>query len=149
MNEHDERTRRWRLVLGGEEEQGSGGAGEQGGEGAAGDKTQLSPRDKALDEALGALYGESHGGDLSKSSPDVARWLGDIRAYFPDDVVQVIQRDALRRMDARRLIEHPELLAQVEPDAALAATLLSLRKVMPPRTQETARQVVALSLIHI
>ncbi|CUS05968.1 VWA domain containing CoxE-like protein [Candidatus Promineifilum breve] len=143
MNEHDERTRRWRLVLGGEEEQGSGGAGEQGGEGAAGDKTQLSPRDKALDEALGALYGESHGGDLSKSSPDVARWLGDIRAYFPDDVVQVIQRDALRRMDARRLIEHPELLAQVEPDAALAATLLSLRKVMPPRTQETARQVVA------
>ena len=144
MNEHEERTRRWRLVLGGEEEeQGSGGEGEQGGSGAEGKQETMSPRDKALDEALGALYGDSHGGDLSQSSPDVARWLGDIREYFPDDVVQVMQRDALRRMDARRLIEHPELLAQVEPDAALAATLLSLRKVMPPRTQETARQVVA------
>lgn len=141
MSERDERRRRWRLVLGEEEEQGSSEAGEQGG--AAGGESTLSPADQALDEALGALYGESRGGDLSKSMPDVARWLGDIRAYFPEEVADVLQHDALRRLSARQLIEHPELLAEIEPDAALAATLLSLRKVMPPQTQETARQVVA------
>ncbi len=142
MSEWDERRRRWRLVLGREEEQGSRGAGEQEGDGV-GDESPLSAGDRALDEALGALYGDSRGGDLSKSMPDVARWLGDIRAYFPEEVADVLQHDALRRLSARQLIEHPELLAEIEPDAALAATLLSLRKVMPPQTQETARQVVA------
>lgn len=143
MTGREERQRRWRLVLGEqEEEQESGGAGEQGG-GPPDGGPSLAPDDAALDEALGALYGDSRGGDLSQSAPDVARWLGDIRDYFPEDVVEVMQRDALRRMDSRRLIEHPELLAAVEPDAALAATLLSLRKLMPPQTHETARQVVA------
>jgi Mg-chelatase subunit ChlD len=75
--------------------------------------------------------------------PDVARWLGDIRDYFPQPVVEVMQRDALRRLSSRQLIDQPELLAEVEPDAALAATLLSLRKLMPAKTQETARQIVA------
>jgi Mg-chelatase subunit ChlD len=144
MMDSDERERRWRLVLGGDaQEQGSGGTAEQGRKGAASDEAKLSPRDKALDEALGALYGDSHGGDLSQSMPDVARWLGDIRDYFPQPVVDVLQRDALQRLSSRQLLEQPELLAEVEPDAALAATLLSLRKVMPAKTQETARQVVA------
>ena len=143
MMERDEGRRRWQLVLGETEQPGDGGqeGGEQGGRQQQGQ--QPSPRDAALDAALSALYGDSRGGDLSKSMPDVARWLGDIRDYFPDDVVQVMQRDALKRLSSRQLIENPELLSEVEPDAALAATLLSLRKVMPPQTQETARQVVA------
>ncbi len=144
MNGHDERQRRWRLVLGaGEEEgeQGSGGEGEQGG-GQPGDGT-AAEQDAGMESSLSALYGDSQGGDLSQSAPDVARWLGDIRNYFPEEVVQIMQQDALRRMKPRELIKHPELLAEVEPDAALAATLLSLRKVMPAITTETARQVVA------
>ena len=143
MMERDEGRRRWQLVLGETEQPGDGGqeGGEQGGRQQQGQ--QPSPRDAALDAALSALYGDSRGGDLGKSMPDVARWLGDIRDYFPDDVVQVLQRDALKRLSSRQLIENPELLSEVEPDAALAATLLSLRKVMPPQTQETARQVVA------
>jgi Mg-chelatase subunit ChlD len=73
----------------------------------------------------------------------VARWLGDVRDYFPEPVVQLLQRDALARLSTRQLVEHPDLLAAVEPDAALAAQLLALRKVMPERTLDTARQVVA------
>ena len=139
--ERDERQRRWRLVLGeGEEE--SGEAGEQGSGGDESSQTRLSPADAALDEALDALYAEGREGDLSESMPDVARWLGDIRDYFPASVVQVLQRDALQRLKPRQLVEHPDLLAEVEPDAALAATLLSLRKVMPERTLATAREVV-------
>lgn len=138
----EERRRRWRLVLGETEQPDDQPDGGDGGQGGGRQQQSLSPRDEAMDSALSALYGDSHGGDLSKSSPDVARWLGDIRDYFPDEVVEVMQRDALKRMDPRRLVEHPELLAEVEPDAALAATLLTLRRSMPPRTVETARQVV-------
>lgn len=145
MSESAERGRRWQLVLGATEQPDNNEGGDDSAEGggARRQQQQLSPSDRALDEALGALYGDSRGGDLSRSMPDVARWLGDIRAYFPEDVVDVMQRDALKRLDPRRLVEEPELLAGIEPDAALAAKLLSLRKVMPPQTQETARQVVA------
>lgn len=144
MTSRDERRRRWRLVLGQEQEQpdqsGQGGQ-PSGGEPEGG--PSLSPQDQALDGALEALYGESRGGDLSKSMPDVARWLGDVRDYFPEPVVQIMQRDARQRLTTRQLVEHPELLAEVEPDASLAAQLLALRKVMPERTLETARLVVA------
>lgn len=139
----EERSRRWRLVLGGSEEPGQGDEGGESGGAPAEQRSTLSPRDAAMDEALDALYGDSRGGDLSESMPDVARWLGDIRDYFPESVVQIMQRDALQRLNTRQLLEHPELLAEVEPDAALAATLLSLRKVMPAKTQDTARQIVA------
>lgn len=144
MTANDERQRRWRLILGkGEATTEDGGAGEPGSGGERAADEPLSGRDAALDEALEALYGEGRGGDLSASMPDVARWLGDVRNYFPEPVAQVMQRDALARLTTRQLVEHPELLAQVEPDAALAAQLLSLRKVMPEQTLETARQVVA------
>ncbi len=139
----EERQRRWRLVLGAGEEgqQGGQGQGQPGGAPPA-QTPSLSPPDQALDDALDALYGAA-GGDLSKSMPDAARWLGDVRDYFPEPVVQIMQRDARQRLTTRQLVEHPELLAEVEPDAALAAQLLALRKVMPERTLDTARQVVA------
>ena len=144
MTTNDERQRRWRLVLGAaEEEKEGGGAGGQGSGGKPEAGRSLSPRDAALDAALESLYGEARGGDLSQSMPDVARWLGDVRDAFPEPVVQLLQRDALARLSTRQLVEHPDLLAAVEPDAALAAQLLALRKVMPERTLDTARQVVA------
>lgn len=145
MSRQNERQRRWNLVLG-ESESSEQGQGEGSGNEAGGPNQQQPAQaagDARLQKALDALYGDSDSGDLSPSSPDVARWLGDIRTYFPDEVVQVMQRDALKRMDPRQLVQFPELLAEVEPDASLAATLLSLRKVMPPQTQETARAVVA------
>jgi Mg-chelatase subunit ChlD len=73
----------------------------------------------------------------------VARWLGDIRSYFPSSVVQVMQRDAIDRLNLRQLLLEPELLESIEPDVHLVGTLLSLTKVMPETTRATARQVVA------
>jgi Mg-chelatase subunit ChlD len=72
----------------------------------------------------------------------VVRWLGDIRTYFPATVVQVMQKDALERLGLQQMLMEPELLATVEPDIHLVSTLLSLNKVMPNKTKETARQVV-------
>jgi len=131
----DERLRRWRLVLGG---------GDDGtGVGLAGD-------DARVDAALAALYdtGADRAGDgqraagLGASAPRVARWLGDIRAFFPSTVVQVMQKDAIERLDLTRLLLEPEMLEAVEPDVHLVGTLLSLNRVMPAKTKESARFVV-------
>ncbi|MEV0454940.1 VWA domain-containing protein [Catellatospora methionotrophica] len=132
----DERLRRWRLVL--------------GGEGAEGTGVALAGTDKGMDEALAALYrdGDGEGGSgrsagLGGSAPKVARWLGDIRQYFPSTVVQVMQADAIERLNLTRLLVEPEMLEAVEPDVHLVGTLLSLNKVMPDKARTTARMVVA------
>jgi len=126
----DERLRRWRLVLGGD---------------ADGTGYGLSGTDAAMDAALSALYNREEGergAGLGASAPRVARWLGDIRSYFPSTVVQVMQKDALRRLNLTRLLLEPEMLEAVEPDVHLVGTLLSLNRVMPEKARESARAVV-------
>ncbi|MFN2122277.1 MAG: VWA domain-containing protein [Candidatus Promineifilaceae bacterium] len=140
MFDSEERTRRWRLVLG-QDDQDKPGEGSEGGEGQeSGDG--LSPEDQVLDQMLDTLYGDGDEGDLSDSAPDIARWLGDIRIYFPDNVVRIMQRDALKRFKLRNVLDQPELLAAIEPDVNLVADILALKKVMPVKTRETAREVV-------
>ena len=79
---------------------------------------------------------------LGGSAPKVARWLGDIRSYFPTTVVRVMQSDAMERLGLRQLLLEPELLEVVEPDVSLVATLVALNRVIPDRSRETARTVV-------
>ena len=125
-------------------------------------KLPLSGADAGVDAALGALYdsdGDGGGqggpggarggrpaapaaGGLGASAPRVARWLGDIRTYFPATVVQVMQQDAIERLGLTRLLLEPEMLDAVEPDVHLVGTLLSLSRVMPEQARETARAVV-------
>jgi len=140
----DERERRWRLILGKEAAESTPPPGEAGDSGAAppGDQPGLNEGDRRMDAALDSLYGDIKAGDLSDDNPDIARWLGDIRRYFPEDVVQLMQRDALDRVNLRKLLASPELLAEIEPDVQLVTQILSLRRVMPRQTKESARRVV-------
>ncbi|WP_280266226.1 VWA domain-containing protein [Nocardia wallacei] len=136
MTSSDEiQSRRWRLVLGAAAEPELGGLG--------------SGADAAMDRALSALYNadeqsaaEKRAAGLGGSAPKVARWLGDIRTYFPSTVVEVLQRDAVQRLDLTQLLLEPELLEAVEPDVHLVGTLLSLNRAMPETTRATARTVV-------
>lgn len=137
----DERQRRWRLILGQDDSAENGQDSAESGEGSSSEE-QLSDQDAALDKALDTVYGDSDQGDLSDSAPDIARWLGDIREYFPAPIVQVMQQDALKRMKLRKLLDEPELLAQIEPNVDLVANILALKKVMPAKTKETAKTVV-------
>jgi len=120
-------TRRWKLALGDEDHAG------------------LSESDVRLSAALSVLYGSSATkgrGGLGASSPRVARWLGDIREFFPTSVVQIIQKDAFERLNLKSLMLEPEFLATLEADVHLVADLISLRGAIPEKTRETARMVV-------
>ncbi|MCP9496006.1 MAG: VWA domain-containing protein [Pyrinomonadaceae bacterium MAG19_C2-C3] len=131
--------RRWRLILGGDSaDQADAG---------------LSEADQAIDNALKVLYGREHDsggtkvgvgqrGGLGASAPSVARWLGDIRTYFPSSIVRVMQQDALERLNLRQMLLEPEMLRAVEPDVHLVATLIALKSVIPNKTKDTARLVV-------
>lgn len=134
----EEQLRRWRLVLGAAEN--SDGTG-----------CTLSAEEARIDAALAALYSAEKDGPTSSrkrsaglggSAPNVARWLGDIRSFFPKSVVQVMQKDAMERLNLKRLLLEPEMLETVEPDINLVGTLLSLGSVIPEKTKATARMVV-------
>jgi hypothetical protein len=123
-----QRLRRWRLVLGGDDADGTGQA--------------LDGDDVGRDGTLAALYDSDRRGGLGRSAPQAVRWLGDIRTYFPTTVVQVLQRDAIDRLGLTELLLEPELLDALEPDVNLAATLVSLRDGVPDHARESARRVI-------
>ena len=103
-----------------------------------------------MDAALGTLYDAAEedigkprrSSGLGSSAPRVARWLGDIRTYFPTSVVQVMQRDAIDRLHLTSMLLEPELLDSIHPDVHLVSSLVNLSHVMPDSTKRTARVVV-------
>jgi len=138
-SDESERLRRWRLLVGGSDEDSR-------------DWTmELSTDDQRIDGALAAVYDNRGPGEptgkrtagLESSAPRVVGWLGDIRTYFPSSVVQVMQRDAIERLNLQQLLLEPELLDAVEPDVNLVATLIGLSHLLPEKSRATARSVVA------
>ena len=128
----DERLTRWRLVLG---------------EAAEAALPSLVGEDQNLDRVLGELYEAQRGGGLGNSAPSVARWLGDIRSYFPSSVVRVMQRDALDWLGLKQLLLEPELLAAcTEVQRRRPVTILHVKV---PGTELQGASLVGLHLIQV
>lgn len=130
MTQDTERLRRWRMILGKEP--------------ACDFGITLSKDEQRMDEALNGLYDSDAPtrGGLGSSQPKLSRWLGDIRKYFPQDVVKVMQKDAIERLNLKQLLLEPEILAQAEADIHLVSTLISLNRMIPEKSREPARAVV-------
>ena len=124
----EEYLKRWRLILGGNEADGTG--------------ITLTQEEQRIDQSLEAVYDSDRRGGLGSSAPKVSRWLGDIREFFPQTVVQVIQRDAIKRLNITSLLTEKEMLETVVPDVHLVATLMSLSRVIPEKNKDMARQGV-------
>lgn len=140
-----EQVRRWRLILGKDAQQPLDNM-------CAGGGCGLSGGDAEMDAALAAIYDDvpededapkQRSAGLGSSAPRLAKWLGDIRTYFKEDVVSVIQADAIERKGLTQLLFEPETLKSVQPNIQLVGTLMSLSGRIPERTKETARLVVA------
>lgn len=137
-----EQLNRWRLVLGKDSQEALAGMSPGG--------CSLSADQAEMDEALAAIYDETEEQDgktarqagLGGSSPRLAKWLGDIRNYFKEDVVTVIQQDAIEKKGMKQLLFEPEMLKNVQPNVQLVGTLMALKGQIPERTKETARMVV-------
>jgi len=144
-----EKLKRWRLILGDASQEALDSYTDGG--------FTLNSDESVMDEALAAIYDdttERSGFDLTgqgragrsagkgMSSPKVAKWLGDIRSYFTEDVVSVIQSDAIERKGLKQLLFEPEVLKNVQPDIEMVATLMSLKGKIPEKAKESARQLV-------
>jgi hypothetical protein len=151
MNGHTdtEQLKRWRLIL--------GQAAEEQLLSYTQDSRLLDDEALIMDEALAAIYDGTYGDAISQdqgqgtgkrgaglgsSSPRLAKWLTDIRSFFPPDVVSVIQSDAIERKGLKQLLFEPETLSLVKPDIKMVATLMALKGKIPEKTKDTARLLV-------
>jgi VWA domain containing CoxE-like protein len=137
--ELEDRIRRWRLILG----QDSNDRLEQ----LAGQSCNLTEEQDLMDQALASIYdntggGFGQGGGKGPSSPQITKWLGDVRSLFEQEIVTIIQNDAIERKGLKQLIFEPEILQQLEPDIQLASTIMMLKEHIPKRSKESVRQFI-------
>ena len=135
--ENKEFLKRWRLILGSDTQDqinNMGGAG-------------LSAEELLMDSALSQIYGNDgvsgkgsgKSGGNGMSSPQITRWLGDLRSLFAPMEIKVIQNDAIERRGLKQLLFEPEMLDELEPDISTASLLLMLKDQIPERAKENAR----------
>lgn len=137
--EQAKRIARWRLILGAD----SSNTLEQ----LSQQPCHLSAEQEIMDQALAALYDNTggifgQGGGKGPSSPQISKWLGDVRALFDQEMVTIIQQDAIERKGLKQLIFEPEMLEQLEPDIQLASTIMMLKDHIPKRSKESVRQFI-------
>ncbi|MDL2303178.1 VWA domain-containing protein [Dysgonomonas sp. OttesenSCG-928-D17] len=134
--EKKQNTTRWRLILG-EDTRALSNVG-------------LSEQESIMDAALAAIYdgdssqggGSGKQGGKGRSMPNLAKWLTDVRTFFPQDVVSVIQSDAIERKGLTKLLFEPETLKNVKPDISMVGTLMALKGQIPEKSKDTARELV-------
>jgi hypothetical protein len=150
---------RWRLILGKSGDEPLKNMGCRGGLCADGDPL-LHGEFIEMDEAMEAVYPGEDGDELTKSEweaeksvgphgsvkgrtfPKVAKWLDQIRNFFPSDVVVLLQNDAIERRGMKELLFEPEILAKVEPSVDLASAVLAMKNLVPEKAKAAARDLV-------
>ncbi len=137
-----ENINKWRLLLGKESEKGFNDA--------TGIAPSLSDEELLMAQALDAIYDKSNH-DLEKgtngagngySAPKISKWLGDVRKLFDQEIVQIIQSDAIERKGMKELLFEPEVLRDMAPDINMACTLLTLKNQVPERSKNAVRSYI-------
>lgn len=94
-----------------------------------------------LDDALGFVYDERRAGS-GPSRPYIPQWLASVREFFRQDVVAMVQKDAIEKKGLTQLLFEPETLPFLEKNVDLVTTLISAQGLIPDKAKELARQIV-------
>jgi hypothetical protein len=132
---------RWRLVLGGEAEQGLG--------------CGLEGQDAQRDKMLGFLYNREYGsrrnvrqkssdrhGSLDDSQLTVPDWINAVHTLFPRRTIERIEKDALERYQLQEMVTNPDLLARAQPSQTLLKAVLHTKHLMNQEVLAMARVLV-------
>jgi hypothetical protein len=139
MNPHESLVR-WRLILGGDAEQGLG--------------CGLEGVEAQRDGALGYLYHREYKagrnvrqrgdrkGSLDASALSVPEWINAVHELFPKRTIERIEKDALERYQLQEMVTNPELLARAQPSQTLLKAVLHTKHLMNQEVLALARTLV-------
>ncbi|ESQ82780.1 VWA domain-containing protein [Asticcacaulis benevestitus] len=139
MTDEAEVLRRWRMVLGGYAQ-------------PALDGVRLNAQDARADRALDYLYarelegrglkrGKDRKGSLDPSQLTALGWLAEVRALFPQSVLETVQAHAIDRLGMSELLRDPALLGALEPNRDLLKALISFKGRANPQVQDKIREI--------
>jgi Mg-chelatase subunit ChlD len=81
-------------------------------------------------------------GGSGGSALTVPRWVDLVAELFPHSAKEVLERELVRRRGIAELLEKPELLERIEPNAELVKTLLTHKDLLNPKTRTLARKII-------
>lgn len=136
-----EMLRRWRLILGRYAEQSM-------------DRAVMSDRDRLMEQSLDYLYNREYegrgmmrapagsGGSLDDSAVTAIDWLQRTRKLFPQEVFERIQHHAVDKYQMTELLKDPAVLRSLEPNQALARTLLGMRGRLSAEVRDVVQDII-------
>jgi uncharacterized protein with von Willebrand factor type A (vWA) domain len=138
MNDR-EALMRWRLVLGGDAQEGLG--------------CGLDGVEAGRDRALGYLYNREYrpgrnvrnaekNAGLGDSQLSVPEWINEVHELFPKETIERLERDALERYRLQELVTNPDLLSRAQPSETLLRAVLQTKHLMNHEVLAIARQLV-------
>lgn len=134
MNEK-EMLNRWRLILGE----------------FAQNSIELSQEKIDIDKTLSFLYSreytEEQGirkeGGRGESNLTVPQWINKVRKFFPQEAVEIMQKQAISKYNLTELLTDEKILKSMQPDMELLKNILTFRHMMNKQVLNTAKQIVA------
>jgi Mg-chelatase subunit ChlD len=140
MTDSPEILRRWRMVLGSYAD-------------PAMDEIGLSAADRRMDRALDYLYErelEQRGlrrdkaarkGSLDPTQLTALGWLSEVRALFPQSVLETVQSHAIDQLGLTELLSDPKVLEGLQPNRDLLKALITFKGRANPAMQEKIRAI--------
>lgn len=125
---------KWRLVLGE----------------FAQDSMSLDPQYANMDSVLDFLYSREYSeeqgirkeGGRGGSSLTVPEWIGKVRELFPEETVEIMQKQAISKYKLTELLTDEKILKQMQPDMELLKNILAFKRMMNPQVLQTARNII-------
>lgn len=132
----EEQLNKWRLVLGNFAE----------------NELPLDNSYQDVDVSLDFLYHREYSkeqgirekgkGGREGSNLTVPEWLNKVRKLFPQDTVEILQKQALDQYNITELLMDDQILKKMQPDMALLKNILAFKNHMRGPVIQTARKIV-------
>ncbi|MDO5675910.1 MAG: VWA domain-containing protein [Propionibacteriaceae bacterium] len=132
----DQRTTRWRLILG----EGSEAMGGLSGMAAEQDAALAFLYDRETND--GGAAGEGGQGGSGPSLLTVPTWINAVNELFPRRVAETLQADALERYGMVDMVTDLDTLNRIEPSETLLKAILNTKHLMNDDVLAAARDIV-------
>lgn len=85
---------------------------------------------------------EGEQGGREKSKLTVPQWILKVRKLFPNNTVEIMQKQAIEKYNLTELLTDERILKQMQPDMELLKNILSFKNLMSPQVLLTARRII-------
>lgn len=103
--------------------------------------------DSVLDFLYSREYAKEQGfreeqGGRGDSQLTIPSWISKVRKIFPEETVEILQKQAINKYQLKELLTDEKILKQMQPDMELLKNILTFKDQMSPAVLLAAREIV-------